>query len=108
MPEVCLVNYNNVDERMREYFWKHGQPLKPIHSGYKIWAINLLGGYLYNLRIYQGVRSKNQYSEEFGLGSSVVLDLMDALPSDNKYKLYFDNYVSSATLAEHMKGNDMV
>ena len=104
--DSCNVS---VDESMREYFGKSGQalkqrmPSKPIRSGYKIWCLNLQGGFLHNFRVYQGAGSKNQYSDEFGCGPSVVLDLKDSLPEDRKFKFYIDNYFSSIKLAQHMK-----
>ena len=40
-------------------------PLKPIRSGYKVWCLNLQGGYLYNFEEYQGDGSKNEYADDF-------------------------------------------
>ena len=40
-------------------------PLKPIRSGYKVWCLNLQGGYLYNFEEYQGDASKNEYADDF-------------------------------------------
>ena len=74
---AILTNSLNVDESMIPYFSKFGQrlkqrmPMKPIRSGYKVWCLNLEGGYLYDLEIYQGKGSKNHYSAEFGVGPSV-------------------------------------
>ena len=50
----------NVNESMIPYYEKFGQklkqqmPLKPVRSGYKVWCLNLQGGYLYNSEVYQG------------------------------------------------------
>ena len=55
-----LTTCVNVDESMVEYFGKSGNalkqriPTKPIRSGYKVWALNLDDGYLFNCEIYQG------------------------------------------------------
>ena len=54
-------------------------PLKPIQSGNKVWCLNLQGGYLYNFEIYQSKGSKNEFSDNFGLGLSVVLGLLKPL-----------------------------
>ena len=71
----------NVNESMTLYYRKYGQklkermPLEPIRFGYKFWCFNLEGGYLYNFEIYQGKGSKNEFSNQSGLGPSVVLGL---------------------------------
>ena len=49
---ATLTKELNVDESMIPYFGKYGQklkqrmPMKPIRSGYKVWCLNLKGGYL--------------------------------------------------------------
>ena len=45
-------------------------PLKPFRSGYKVWCLNLQGGYLYDFEVYQGKGFKNEFSDKFGLGPS--------------------------------------
>ena len=42
--------------------------LEPIRSGYKVWCLNLQGGYCYNFEVYQGKGSKNKYADDSGLG----------------------------------------
>ena len=52
---------------------KQHMPKKPIRFGYKVWCLNLEGGYLYDFNVYQGKSSQNKFSEKFGCGPSVVL-----------------------------------
>ena len=74
-----LTKFLNIDESMIPYYGKFGQtpkqrmPLKPIQSGYKVWCLDLQGGYLYDLEVCQCKGSKNEFSDKFGLGPSVVL-----------------------------------
>ena len=48
---------------------------------------------------------KNPFEVALRSGTSVVLDLQDALPEDYKYKFYIDNYFSSIELAENLEKN---
>ena len=93
---------------MIKYLGKYGQrirqhmPSKPIRFGYKVWCLNLSGGYLYSFEVYQGSGSKNKiYSKEFLVGSSVVLSLLDTLPADGNFRLYCGNYFTSTELLEY-------
>ena len=49
---------------MIPYFRKFGRrlkqrmPMKPIRYGYKVWCLNLKGGYLYDFKVYHGKGSK--------------------------------------------------
>ena len=58
--KFAMTKNVNVNESMIPYYGKFGQkleqqmPLKPVRSGYKVWCLNLQGGYLYNSEVYQG------------------------------------------------------
>ena len=41
-------------------------------------------------------------SQELGLGGSVVVDLVKSLPGGPKYSLYFDNFLTSLRLLDHL------
>ena len=53
-----LTKCLNIDESIILYYEKFDQilkqrmPLKPIRSGYKVWYLNLQGGYLYDFEVY--------------------------------------------------------
>ena len=70
--------------------------------GYKVWCINFSNGYLYSFTIYQGKGSQNEHTKEFGLGASIVLDLVQRLP-EGSYHLLADNYFMSIPLLKRMK-----
>ena len=82
------------------YYGKFGQtlklrmPLKPIRSGYKVWCLNLQGEHLCDFEVYQGKGSKNEFSDKFGLGPSVVLGLLKSLPPGQLW-VYIDNYFNT-------------
>ena len=111
---ALLTKEVNVDESMIPYYGKFGNalkqrmPQKPIRSGYKVWALNLDGGYCYCFCIYQGKHSQNQFTAEFGHGPSVALGLFDKLPKQGtdstliRYKLYLDNFFTSLNLADEL------
>jgi len=53
---------------------------------------------------YEGKSSTNKYPE-LGEGGSVVLELSEKLPPRNDdYNLFFDNFFTSVTLLEVLKG----
>ena len=103
-----LTKCLNIDQSMIPYYGKFGQtlkqrmPLKPIQSGYKIWCLNLQGGYLYDFEVYQGKGSKNEFSDKFGLCPSVVLRLLKSL-RPGQFCVYIDNYFNSIPLLKHLK-----
>jgi len=78
-PEAHL----SIDESMVPYFGHHGCKqyirVKPIRFGYKIWYLNTTLGYLVQFQPYQGKGSVTH--SEFGLGGSVVLELINNLRS---------------------------
>lgn len=95
----------DVDEAMIPYFGKYGGALKqsmrnkPV--GYKAWCLNFPSGYLHQFDVYQGAGgSKQKYTEDFGLGGSVVLSLVDSLKSQttDTFHLFTDNFFNSPKL----------
>ena len=55
---------------------------------------------MYDFEVYQGKGSKNQYTEEFGLGPSVVLRLIESL--NPGHVVFADNYFTNINLLRHM------
>ena len=109
---AILTEAANVDESMIPYYGKSGQklkqmmPMKLIRSGYKVWCLNLEGGYLYDFEIYQGKGSKNEFSDEFSLGASVVLGLLKSLPQGN-FSIFIDNFFNSIPLLKYLKTKEI-
>ena len=82
LARFCPEAHLSIDESMVPYFGHHGCKqyirVKPIRFGYKIWCLNTTLGYLVQFQPYQGKGSVTH--SEFGLGGSVVLDLINNLP----------------------------
>ena len=103
-----LTKCLNIDQLMIPHYGKFGQtlkqrmPLKPIRYGYKVWCLNLQGGYLYDFEVYQGKGSKNEFSDKFGLCPSVVMGLLKSL-RPGQFCVYIDNYFNSIPLLKHLK-----
>ncbi|XP_033231548.1 piggyBac transposable element-derived protein 3-like, partial [Belonocnema kinseyi] len=99
----------SVDESMCPYFGRHSckQHIhgKPISFGYKIWCLYTRLGYIIQGIPYQGDSTGNTYPD-IGVGGSVVLNLVEALPS--KHHLHFDNFFTSLKLLDSLqkKGHD--
>ena len=70
---------------------------KPIWFGYKVWCLNLEGGYLYDFEVYQGKGSQNEYTVEFGVGPRIVLGLLQSLPQGS-YGMFIENYFTPINL----------
>ena len=108
MSEAWNPQSSRMDESVIPYCGKYRpklkqrMPLKPIRSSYKVWCLNLEGGYIYNFEIYQVKGSKNEFSNQFGLGSSVVLGLIKSLPPRN-FSVFIDSYFDLIPLLKHMK-----
>ena len=102
----------SVDESMIPYYEKYWQKfqqrmlLKPITSGYKVWCHNLKGVYLYNFETCQGKGSKNEFSNHFGLGPSVVLGLLKSLPP-RSFNVLIINYFNLISPLKHLKTKEI-
>ena len=103
-------NFLAVDEAMVPYFGRNGLKQhihgKPIRFGYKVWCLCTRTGYLAQAIPFQG--STTGYSNpEFGMGGSVVLDLISELPSEVEYRLFFDNLFTSIPPIDHLKQSNI-
>ena len=99
-----------VDEAMVPYYGPNGLKQhihgKPIRFGYKVWCLCTRTGYLVQAIPYQGSTTGNA-NPEFGMGGSVVLDLISELPSEVEYRLFFDNLFTSIPLIDHLKQSNI-
>jgi len=89
LNERCLVfypleQYLSIDGTRVPYFGRHFSKQfmrsKPVRFGYKLWSMAAAGGYVMQFEPYAGAKKKSADKVDFGLGGSVVLDLLSELP----------------------------
>jgi len=111
LNERCLQFYPfeqhlSIDESMVPYFGRHPSKqflrLKPVRFGYKLWTLATNLGYVIQFEPYAGRRQDSEQKAEFGLGGSVVLDLLSEMPASLPYNVAFDNYFTSLKLLEYL------
>ena len=99
-------NFLSVEESMVPYYGRNGLKQhiheKPIRFGYKVWSLCTRTGYLTQAIPYQ-VSSTGYSNPEFGMGESVVLNMIAKLPPNIEYRLFFDNFFTSLPLIEHLE-----
>lgn len=99
----------SIDEQMIPYRGKHSAKMflkgKPVRFGYKAWTLASSDGYVFNFDIYTGksITSVSSEYEEFGLGGSVVINLLRAIENPVNHAIYFDNFFTSFYLLSHLK-----
>lgn len=89
--------------RMLQYM-----PSKPTKYGLKIWKLCDSSDYLYAFSCYPGAGFKHYLPEEWGLGESVVVHLVEMAhaalkPNFVSRQIYTDSYFTSIKLAHHLK-----
>ena len=78
-------------------------PAKPTKCGIKVWlAADSSNGDVLNFDVYLGKEANQRII--FGLGYDVVTKLIRPFMNKNHH-VYFDNFVSSVTLLEHLEAN---
>ena len=118
LNEKCLNGFSesknlSVDESMLPYFGHHCSKQrianKPVRMGYKVWVLAESSGYVVQFEPYQGARLRTCRSSaaNFGLGESVVIDLISELPNSANYHIYMDNFFTSFRLLNHLFLNNI-
>ena len=75
--------------------------LNPV--GLKIFLLCGKSGRMLEIEIYQGDgTSVPTASKHLGFGGSVVMHLAQTVPSNQNFKLYFDNYFTSVSLVSEL------
>jgi len=112
--EKCLEYFLNdehlsIDESMLPYYGRHSSKQrivgKPIRMGYKMWVLASSDGYIVQFEPYQGAKKSGatrSSAVSWGLGESVVLDLLGELPVETSYHIFMDNYFTSLRLLYHL------
>ena len=117
--EKCLEYFLNdeclsVDESMLPYYGRHSSKQrivgKPIRMGYKVWVLASSDGYVIQFEPYQGAKKSGgtrSSATSWGLGESVVLDLLAELPLQTSYHIFMDNYFTSLRLLYHLREHNI-
>uniref|UniRef100_A0AAZ1XVK0 PiggyBac transposable element-derived protein domain-containing protein n=1 Tax=Oreochromis aureus TaxID=47969 RepID=A0AAZ1XVK0_OREAU len=98
--DIVPEEYNSVDEQIVPFKGTHS-PIrqyvkgKPHPWGLKIWARCSSSGMLHDFVFYQGGTGKKTL---LGIGGDVVVKLCETLPAEQNYKVFADNFFSSAPL----------
>ena len=100
--------HNSIDEQMIPF---HGRvPArqyvkgKPNPVGIKSFVRCGKSGKAYDFELYQGKGTGvSQDFKHLGLGGSVVMRLVENLPKNERFKVYFDNYFTSIPLLLELK-----
>ncbi|KAK3881612.1 hypothetical protein Pcinc_011469 [Petrolisthes cinctipes] len=95
---------------MIPYFGRHPTKQfirgKPVRWGYKAWVAADPNSYAFHISIYQGRGGdKTKSNVNYGLGGTVVLDILDKLQvihPTKKFSLYFDNFFTSIKLIDEI------
>jgi len=117
--EKCLNYFLNsehlsIDESMLPYYGRHSSKQrimgKPIRMGYKVWVLCSSDGYVIQFDPYQGAKKNGgtrSSATSWGLGESVVLDLLEELPRGVAYHVFVDNFFTSFRLLDHLAKNNI-
>lgn len=100
--ESCL----SVDEQLcatkARHHMKQYLPDKPHKWGYKLYVLCGTDGFAYNFEIYTGDENHERFrpANEPDLGASAnnVVRLCRIIPTNQNYRVYFDNYYCSIPL----------
>lgn len=94
---------NSIDEQVIPF--KGRTPIlqyiknKPHKWGYKVFTRAGLSGIVYDFRVYEGASTKVT-NHGLGISGNIVLELVETLPQNQNFKLFFDNWFSSVPLVE--------
>ena len=115
----CIENRPNsldlsADESMLSYYGRSNSKqlmeINLVQSRYKIWVFAELLGYVVYTDPYQGAKngmSTGTSEQTLGLGETVVLSLLDALPKETCYRVFMDNFFRSFRLLEFLAANNI-
>ncbi|XP_065639594.1 piggyBac transposable element-derived protein 3-like [Hydra vulgaris] len=76
---------------------------KPTKWGFKLWGRSGFSGFLYDFDVYQGKEMESSKASTYGVGASVVLNMLSSLPSGHNFKVFADNFFTSLTLLDVLK-----
>lgn len=107
---VPLVESLSVDEQLcatkARHHLKQYLPAKPHKWGYKLYVLCGSDGFSYNFEIYTGdennVKFRKAMEPDLGSSANIVVRLCRIIPSNQNYRVYFDNFYTSLPLLVYL------
>ncbi|KAL3219342.1 hypothetical protein MRX96_030487 [Rhipicephalus microplus] len=106
--ELPATEKNSIDEQMIPFTGRVAAKQfvrnKPNPEGVKVFLRCSSSGVAHDFEIYQGKGTGTSAEHKhLGLGGSIVMRLVEGLPKQENFKLYFDNYFTSIPLLQELK-----
>jgi len=105
--EECLSIDEQLCSTKTKHYLKQYIPMKPHKWGYKLFVMAGVSGFAYNVEIYSGQENNSDLrlpcEPDIGASANVVVRLARIIPSNNNFKLYYDNYYTSIQLMIYLK-----
>ena len=105
MARIEPEERHSVDEQIIPFKGRSGLKQyiknKPHLWGFKVFARAGISGLIYDFEVYTGKAMK--LPGDLSVSANVVLRLVEKLPNDKNFKLYFDNWFSSVDLVSLLK-----
>ena len=105
MARIEPEERHSVDEQIIPFKGRSGLKQyiknKPHRWGFKVFARAGISGMIYDFEVYTGKAMK--LPGDLSVSANVVLRLVEKLPNDKNFKLYFDNWFSSVDLVFLLK-----
>lgn len=77
---------------------KQYNPKKPKRWGYKVFILADCHGIIYNFEVYTGTITQAEGKPDIGASGNIVLKLCSVIPTNQSFKLFFDNWFCSIDL----------
>ncbi|XP_025198810.1 piggyBac transposable element-derived protein 2-like [Melanaphis sacchari] len=92
--QLCATKARNY---LKQYL-----PMKPHKWGYKLYVLSDSKGFSYKFEIYTGQENQERFrlqnEQDLGSSANVVIRLTREVPTNENYRVYFDNYYTSVPL----------
>lgn len=105
--KVPLEAQLSIDEQIcstkARHHLKQYLPDKPHKWGYKLFVMSGVSGFAHKFEVYSGQENIVADDEpDLGASANVVVRLSRSVPSNENYRIFFDNYYTSLPLIEYL------
>ncbi|XP_047126408.1 piggyBac transposable element-derived protein 2-like [Hydra vulgaris] len=102
----------SVDEQIIPFKGQSGMkqyiPSKPYKWGYKVFMLCDVTGIVHNFIIYTGKIQAASNQAKIGASGNIVLQLVEVLPQEKQYLLFFDNWFTSLKLLSALANRNIL